>query len=290
MAASFASELGNPKKNVPIALVSSVLIVLVIYLLLQVSFIAAVPTHMIENGWGALSFTSPLAQLAGIFGLNAMIVILYADAMISPSGTGILYLGGSTRMLNEMAKSKQMPEYFTRVDPVAKVSRTSLIFTLICSILLIFFFRNWQMIASLTTTFILVACLALPISYAKLRADKEDPLPVSYLPFSQLISLIVFLFLSYLLMISGILYLAFALGLHLGFFFIYAYVDTKHNFKNSLKVFASSWTVFAYLVFQLIAGAVFEHLNISVMFYIAFFSISTVFYVLMIKQKNYTTK
>ena len=194
---------------------------------------------MIENGWGALSFTSPLAQLAGIFGLNAMVVVLYADAMISPSGTGILYLGGSTRMLNDMAKSKQMPEYFTRVDPVAKVSRTSLIFTLICSILLIFFFRNWQMIASLTTTFILVACLALPISYAKLRADKEDPLPVSYLPFSQFISLIVFLVLSYLLMISGIIYLAFALGLHLGFFFIYAYVDinniASHKLFNKAK-------------------------------------------------------
>ena len=76
MAAGFASELDNPKRNVPIALISSVLIVLGIYLLLQVSFIAAVPSDMLANGWGGLSFTSPLAQLAGILGLNAMIVVL----------------------------------------------------------------------------------------------------------------------------------------------------------------------------------------------------------------------
>ncbi|WP_307865715.1 amino acid permease, partial [Francisella orientalis] len=48
MTASFSAELDNPRKNIPIALVSSVLIVLFIYLLLQISFIGGVPEKMLE--------------------------------------------------------------------------------------------------------------------------------------------------------------------------------------------------------------------------------------------------
>lgn len=102
-------------------------------------------------------------------------------------------------------KAKQMPEYFARVTESVNVSRTSLVFSFICSLILIFFFRNWQLIASLTTTFILVSCIALPIAYAKIKSNKEDPLPFSYLPFSRTIAFLVYMFLTYLLMIAGCL-------------------------------------------------------------------------------------
>lgn len=287
MAASFSAELDNPKRNIPIALISSVMIVLVIYLLLQISFIGAVPTHMLANGWGGLNFESPLAQLAGLLGLNALAIVLYADALISPSGTGIIYLGGSTRMLNEMAKSKQMPSYFERVTPVVNVSRTSLIFTFLCSLILILFFRNWQMIASLTTTFILVACIALPVAYAKLRADKANPLPIQYLPFPQTIAFFVYLFLSYLLMIAGILNLAVAFVLHIVFFAIYAYIDRKKEISGMIKAFASSWVIFAYLGFELIAAIIHEHISSYGLFYAIFLPLSALFYILLIKQRNH---
>ncbi|APC96630.1 APC family permease [Francisella frigiditurris] len=287
MAASFSAELENPKRNIPIALISSVVIVLMIYLLLQISFIGAVPTEMVKNGWGALNFESPLAQLAGILGLNALTIVLYADALVSPSGTGIVYLGGSTRMLNEMAKSEQMPEYFNRVNPTVNVSRTSLIFTLICSMLLILFFRNWQMIASLTTTFILVSCVALPVSYAKLKANKSDPLPISYLPLPQLVAFCVYLVLTYLLMIAGILNLVIALILHVGFFVIYAYVNSKHQLNKIIKAFASSWSIFAYLAFELIAAIIHDSISNHGLFYTIFIPVSIIFYILMVSQKTH---
>ena len=64
----FSKELKNPQRNIPLALAGSVLICLVIYLMLQASFIGAVPTNSIINGWHHLDFTSPLAQLAIIIG------------------------------------------------------------------------------------------------------------------------------------------------------------------------------------------------------------------------------
>lgn len=139
MAASFTTELKNPKRNVPIALVSSVLIVLVIYLLLQIAFIGSIPTHMLNHGWTHLNFESPLAQLTGLIGLNSLAIILYADALISPSGTGVVCHGASTRMLNEMAKHGQVPRVFAKINAAVNVSRTSLIFTFICSLILVIF-------------------------------------------------------------------------------------------------------------------------------------------------------
>ncbi|QLE79270.1 APC family permease [Francisella sp. Scap27] len=290
MAASFSAELENPKKNIPIALVSSVLIVLFIYLLLQISFIGAVPEKMLGNGWEGLNFSSPLAQLAGILGINALAIVLYADALISPSGTGIVYLGGSARMLNEMSKAKQMPEYFARVTQGVNISRTSLIFTFICSIVLIFFFRNWQMIASLTTTFILVSCIALPISYAKIKGNKDDPLPVNYVPFPRVVAFIVYMILTYLLMIAGALNLAVALILHVLFFLIYAYMDNKGSISNILKAFASSWAIFAYLVAELIFGFIYEDIVSYDLFIITFIVVSAVLYPLLVNQKDYHSK
>lgn len=287
MAASFSAELENPKRNIPIALVGSVLIVLIIYLLLQISFIGGVPEKMLSNGWEGLNFESPLAQLAGILGINALAIVLYADALISPSGTGIVYLGGSARMLNEMSKAKQMPEYFARVSKGVNISRTSLVFTFICSIILIFFFRNWQMIASLTTTFILVSCIALPIAYVKIKSNKDDPLPLNYIPFPKAVAFIVYMVLTYLLMIAGILNLAVALILHIVFFLIYAYVGNKGNISNIIKAFASSWVIFAYLVVELIFGFIYENITSYGLFTLIFIIISAILYILLINQKDY---
>lgn len=288
IAASFCSELDNPKRNIPIALVGSVLIVLLIYLLLQVSFIGAIPTDMLKNGWGGLNFESPLAQLAGILGLNAITIILYADAAVSPSGTGAVYLGATTRMLDEMSKANQMPKRFSQKTSGAGISRSSLIFTFICSVILITFFRNWQLISSLTTTFILVSCIALPVSYTKLKSNKNDPFPVSYLPFSRVVAFFVFIFLSYLLMIAGTINLAVALVLHIAFFAIYAYVNSKGNISQVCKSFASSWAIFAYLSFELIAGYIYDGFDVDFVFYIIFVVISAVLYKFMVDQKKYT--
>jgi hypothetical protein len=146
------------------------------------------------------------------------------------------------------------------------------------------------MIASLTTTFILVACLALPVSYASMKANKSDPLPVSYLPFSQLISYIIFVVLSYLLMIAGSVDIAVALALHVGFFAIYAYINNKNDYAEMLKSFYSSWTIFAFLAFEYIISLIYSEDDVGIVFVLVFVISSSIFYLLMVKQKNYSDK
>jgi amino acid transporter len=289
-AASFTSELPNPKRNIPIALVSSVLIVLAIYLLLQVSFIGALPSEMVTNGWASLNFDSPLAQLAGLLGLNFLVVILYADAFVSPSGTGLLYLGLNSRQLNEMVKHKQMPKAFGSRDRAVNFSRRALILTFICSLVLVFFFRNWQLIASLTTTFIVISCMALPVAYDRMRRI-ADELPVKLLPCSRMVAFLVFLCLSYFLLISGTKNLVVAFALIFVFFVCYALSVRPENKMRSLMIaFGSSWGIFCYLLFVIIYGVIGLYLEHDVLYYLIYIIISAVFYLQMINQKPVNDK
>ncbi|MFZ9035579.1 MAG: APC family permease [Francisellaceae bacterium] len=289
VAASFSAEIKNPKRNVPIALISSVMIVLGIYLLLQIAFIGSLPPHLLAGGWSGLNFESPLAQLTGLLGLNALAVVLYADALVSPSGTGSILTGASTRMLNEMAKHKQMPAIFARVNNRFNLSRSSLIFTFLCSLLLIIFFRNWQMIASLTTTFILISCVALPVAYVKLKSTDKNASAIRYLPLPGFFAFAIYLFIGYMLMISGIINLTVALVLHLLFFIVYSLVNAKsmHKYLELKRAFASSWSIFVFLSFEL-AMAIYHQYAVSLLwFYLLFLPLLALLYLLMIQQKDH---
>ncbi len=62
-AVELAGESSNPRRNIPIAVVGSVLIGLLIYLLLQAGFIASVDPHTLATtGWAKLTTAGYLAQ------------------------------------------------------------------------------------------------------------------------------------------------------------------------------------------------------------------------------------
>ena len=288
MAASFSAELENPKRNIPIALISSVLIVLVIYLCLQVSFIGAVPADMVANGWANLHFDSPLAQLAALLGINFLGIVLYVDAFISPSGTGLVYLGASARMLNEMVKHHQLPEIAGSRDPGTQFSRRSLVMTVGCALLLVLFFRNWQLIASLASTFIVISCIALPIAYARM-CQTRGWLPVRILPGGRYVAIFVFLFLSYFLLLCGFRNILVAVLLHFIFFISYAF-SARPSAKLAMTITAlkSAWTMFAYLLFVAAFAWAGKYVPENVPFYeILFIIVTLVFYPLLVNQQRH---
>src|SRR4029077_4713469 len=102
----------NSKRNVPIAMIGSVILVMILYMSLQLAFMSAVPHDLIAaSGWTNLHFHSPLLNLSFLLGLNFVSMLLIADSIVSPSGTGYSYLGGSARMFYAMAISGQMPKW-----------------------------------------------------------------------------------------------------------------------------------------------------------------------------------
>ena len=91
-AVDLAGEVRNPQRNVPLAMALGLGISLLIYLVLQLSFLVSVPPDLLTNGWVNLSLTQhggPLAALAIGLGLGWMVVILLIDAALSPSATAM---------------------------------------------------------------------------------------------------------------------------------------------------------------------------------------------------------
>ncbi len=285
----FAKELKNPKRNVPLALAGSVLVCLIIYLILQISFIGALdPATIATNGWHTLNFQSPLADLAVILGINWLALVLYVDAAISPSGTGILYTGSGSRMLNAMADDHQMPKIFSRINHQFFISRTSLVFTLVLCGVLIIFFNNWQKIMIVVTVFQLISCLAIPIAFNALRNNQPNKERLFKLPLGKIISLFSYIIVSYLLTQCGLDAMILSWIMHFIFFVIYCVVYHKLNPLSVFNAVRSCWTMFIYLA----AMSIFAYLNdihkLNQPINTAIFLIvSIVFYFLAINQKGY---
>lgn len=101
-AIELAGETAEPAKNLPFAIIGSVGISLALYVGLQVAFIGALAPADLAHGWAHLTFkgiSGPFAGLATGLGLTWLAAALYADAAISPGGTGIIYQTTAARVI-----------------------------------------------------------------------------------------------------------------------------------------------------------------------------------------------
>lgn len=119
-AIELAGESANPHRNLPFAILGSVLLCLALYLGLQIAFIGALAPENLAHGWAALKFhgiSGPFAGLAGILGLPWLAAALYADAAISPGGTGVIYNTTAGRVLYATAEAGMLPRWFAVLSP-----------------------------------------------------------------------------------------------------------------------------------------------------------------------------
>lgn len=192
---SFSSEAKNPKKDIPLAMILSILITLLVYVVLETAFIGSLPSDLIAKGWSQLNFTSPFVQITMMLNLNLITIVLYADAVISPSGTGLIYTGSTTRMLTGMSEDKQMPSFFKKLSKY-NFSRRSLGFTILLAIVFLLLFRSWVALVSFLSLFYVISYMSIPLCLGKLRSHHIKG-KVS-VPFITYISPLVFIFLSLL--------------------------------------------------------------------------------------------
>jgi amino acid transporter len=169
ISAAFASEIENPKRNVPLSMMLSIIIVMVLYMVLQLAFMGAVPHQMLANGWASLNFHSPLMNLALLLGINFLALLLVADSVVSPSGTGYSYLGGASRMLYAMAAEGQMPSWIAKLDPVYHYCKRSMVINFILAALFLWQAKSWASLMVVVTGYHLIGYMAAPISMGAIK-------------------------------------------------------------------------------------------------------------------------
>src|ERR1700676_3685073 len=166
---NLAGEARTPGRSVPFAIFGSIALSTVVYLLLQVAFIGAVAPEHLHEGWAGLEYSSPFAQLALALNLNWLAILLYADAFVSPSGTGTTYTATTARMIYAMERSDTVPGVFGRVHPRFGIPRPAMWFNLAVSFIFLFFFRGWGKLAAVISVATIITYLVVPISVMVLR-------------------------------------------------------------------------------------------------------------------------
>jgi amino acid transporter len=170
-----AGESRNPRRNIPIAVIGSVLLTAVIYILLQIAFIAAVrPSDLARShGWTSLNFANdfgPLAAIASLIGLGWLATVLYVDAVVSPADTGLIYTTVTGRVSYAMGRNGNAPRILARTTPRG-VPLVSLFVTFVVGLIVFLPFPSWQQLVGFVTSATVLSFGAGTLAIGALRRE-----------------------------------------------------------------------------------------------------------------------
>ncbi len=173
-----AGETKNPRRNVPLAVIGSVVVTAIIYVALQVAFIGAVDPGALTSskGWANLEFTNdfgPLAAIASAIGLGWLAVLLYADAVVSPADTGLIYTTTTSRISYAMARNGNAPTSLARTNRTG-VPWISLAVAFVVGLIIFLPFPSWQQLVGFITSATVLSFGAGPLVLGALRRQAPD--------------------------------------------------------------------------------------------------------------------
>ena len=180
-AAQLAGEARNPKRDIPLAVVGSMLMGAALYIALQICFIGALNPHNVLHGWGSpfgnAGAFGPYYTLATSVGLGWLGVVLIIDALISPGGTGLVYLATTSRLSYSLARVRFLPPVFSGIDRRG-VPWFSIIFGGAFGCLLFLPFGGWaKLVGAITAASSFMYSYA-PVAAVSLRkSDPDRPRP-----------------------------------------------------------------------------------------------------------------
>jgi amino acid transporter len=172
-----AGEVKDPQRNLPRAIILSVTIAIIVYCLLQLVFIGAMPTNLLGHGFAGLTnkdiLAGPFAGLAGVAGLAWLGFILRIDAFISPSGTGLIYTTGTSRVSYGLARNRYFPQFFGKVDSRG-IPWAGLIGAFIIGLFFLLPFPSWHSLVGLITGASVLMYAGAPLSMGAFRRQVPD--------------------------------------------------------------------------------------------------------------------
>ncbi|HUK73100.1 MAG TPA: APC family permease [Streptosporangiaceae bacterium] len=213
-------EAENPQRNIPRAVIGSMIIGTLIYLLLEVAFIGALNPANLVHGWAnpisGVSAYGPYATLATAAGLGWLSTLLIIDAVVSPAGTGLVYIGTSSRLVYGLGRN----EYFPRA--ISRVSRRGVPFVAICicfvvGMLTFLPFPSWAGLVGLVTSATVIMYAFAPLSLEGLRRRDPDRPRAYRLPAARVLCPLSFICANAIVYFSGFstlcwLYMLIAIG------------------------------------------------------------------------------
>lgn len=200
-----AGETQEPRKAIPFALFGSLVFCVALYLILQLGFLVALPADSLVGGWSKLTFSGDAGPFAGLLlglGFAFMTKVLYFDAVLSPFGTGVGYVAGSSRILYGMSLQKDAPSVLSRLNRF-RIPWVTLVVNFVLGMSFFLPFSGWQAMVAFLSAAIVLSLACGPICFPLFRKHLSDKTRPYALPFGNAFSFLSFYICNLLLQWTG---------------------------------------------------------------------------------------
>jgi amino acid transporter len=260
-AVQLGGEAANPK-HLPRAVIGSIIIGAVVYLLVQIAFIGAMSPHLLatQGGWTGLGPANtnptvvklnagPFFTVASLAGIAWLATVLRIDAVVSPAGTGLIYQTSSSRLSFGLSKNGFVPTAFERTDARTKVPVFGIIVATVIGLLFLLPFPSWSALVGVVTSASVLMYAGAPVALAALRRQKPN-LPRTYrLPWAGLLAPLSFVAASWVIIFSGWeTYTTLVVAMLIGYALIWASYRLKLNPKAPAMDWQSAPWIIAFFV------------------------------------------
>lgn len=204
-AAEMAGEAKNPGKSVPFAIVGSVVFCLVLFLLIQFSFLSSLDMHNLLNGTSHLILAnnnSPLASIIQQDHYSSLLPLLYVGAIIAPLAAGLMYCSSASRSLFGMSKNGYLPSFFQKISAHGNPINATII-NFFAGMCLFAPLPGWNEMVAFLTSLLAITYAVGPICMLTLRSQAPNQKRPLRLPFGRVWAFLAFYICTLLAYWSG---------------------------------------------------------------------------------------
>jgi amino acid transporter len=255
-AVQLGGESANPGRDLPRAVILSMLIGGAVYILLQISFIGAMSPSLLahNHGWTGLGTSKsptvaqlqagPFFTLVSIAGISWLATVLRIDAVVSPGGTGLMYETSSARLSFGLSRNGFVPTAFESVNS-SRVPVFGVIIATLVGVLFLLPFPSWAKLVGIVTSASVFMYAGAPVALGALRRQKPD-LPRTYrLPAAGVLAPLAFVGAGWVILFSGWqTYTTLVVALLVG----YALIWLSYVFKLNPKAPPMDWQAAPWIV------------------------------------------
>jgi len=211
-----AEETRNPQRDMPIAMIASLVICTIIYILVAVVLTGLVP-------WRQLGTAEPLATAFSVLGMHWAAGIISLGAVFATTSVLVVFQLGQPRIFFSMARDGLLPQWAAKVHPKYRTPHVTTILTG-AAVAIFATFLNINEVVELTNIGTLFAFVLVAIGVVVLRRtnpDRPRPFRTPFVPWVPALAVIMCTYL--MLELPWITWIRFTvwLGFGLVIYFIY---------------------------------------------------------------------
>lgn len=222
-----AEEVRNPQRNMPIGIISSLLICTVLYIVVSAILTGIVP-------YPKLDVKNPVAFALDYIHQDWVAGFISLGAIIGITTVLLVMIYGQTRLFYAISRDGLLPKVFSKVDQKHQTPKVNTWIT--CLLVSIFSgFIPLSKLADLTNIGTLFAFMMVAVGILYLRKNKLAPTTGFRVPFVPYIPILAFLFCGYLaLQLPRVTWIAFGVWLVIGLVVYFGY-GRRHSTLNEMN-------------------------------------------------------